>query len=330
YARFNYIAQPGDGVTNFMPDIGEYDKWAIKWGYTWFPENMSRKEIKRTLNKWIAKHDSSIYFWGINSLDPRSNTEDLGHDHMKASKLGIDNLKVIMDHLIEWTEEPYEDFSELQERYDAIIGQWRLYMGHVSSVIGGIYKNVRTYNEQGPVYTFVDEAEQREALDFLMEQCFETPEWMLNEDVLELINRDSSVDLIRRLQVGVLSNILDPQLIARLIEYNNRSNADTYTAYEMMDDLQNGIWNELDSYKPIDVYRRNLQRAYVEQMEHLMTEELPDIPARFKQFIGWTDVNVSQSDIRPMVRDELAALLGKIKRAQGRIGDRITEAHLKS
>src|SRR5699024_3409862 len=88
YARFNYIAQPGDGVTNFHPAIGEYDKWAIKWGYTWFPEDVSRKEIKRTLNKWIAKHDSAIYFWGINSLDPRSNTEDLGHDHMKASKLG--------------------------------------------------------------------------------------------------------------------------------------------------------------------------------------------------------------------------------------------------
>lgn len=330
YARFNYIAQPGDGVTNFMPDIGEYDKWAIKWGYTWFPSSMNSEEIERTLDKWIAEHDSAIYHWGVNALDPRSNTEDLGRNGVKASKLGIKNLKVIMDHLVEWTAQPYKDFSELEERYNAVISQYRRYLGHVSAVIGGVYEYDRTYSEQGPVYVFVDEAEQRDALNFLIEYSLETPKWLLDEDVLELINQDKVVDSMRELQVGVLNGLLDPQLIARFIEYNTRYDKDTFTAYELLDEVRNGVWSELDNYEPINVFRRNLQRAYVERMEYLMTEELPDIPERFKDFIGWTDVDVSQSDIRPIVRDQLEKLLDDVQQAQGRIDDRISEAHLNS
>lgn len=328
YARFNYIAQPGDGVTNYMPKIGKYDKWAIKWGYSWFPNDMSRSEIEQTLDKWIAAHDSTIYFWGINSTDPRSNTEDLGRNHVKASELGIANLKVIMDHLIEWTEEPYQEFDELQERYNAVISQWRRYMGHVTSVLGGVYVNVRTYSEDGPVYTFADEAKQRAALDFLIKYSFETPEWMLDEDVLKLINRDSSVERIRQLQAGTLNGLLNPQILARLIEYNARIDGDSYTAYEFMDQLQHGIWGELDSHEPIDVFRRNLQRAYLERMEYLMSNEMSDQLRQFARFI--TFVDVSQSDIRPIVRDELETLLDDVQRAQGRSNDRITEAHLQS
>ncbi len=326
YARFNYIAQPGDGVENFMPQIGEYDKWAIKWGYTWFPKSMSDEEIERTLDKWIAQHDSLIYHFGNDQIDPRSDTEELGHNSVKASKLGVSNLKVIVDHLVEWTARPYENFEELETMYETIIGQWNLYMGHVSDHIGGVYEYDRTYSGEGPVYVFVPEEIQRNSMNFLIDYAFETPEWLLDEDVLSLINQDEAVELMRQSQVNVLYDLLNAQLIGRLIEWNSRLEEDSYTAFEMLDQLRDGVWNELDTYEPIGVYRRNLQRAYLERMEYLMTEELPDFFARYDEY--FTNVDVSQSDIRPLVRDQLEILLDNVRQAQNNIDDRITEAHL--
>jgi len=332
YARFNYIAQPGDGVESFGPDIGEYDKWSVKWGYTWFPDSMSKEEKEAKLNEWTRERaDDPVYFYGAQSgskIDPRSQNEDLGNNAMKASELGIANLKRITSNLVEWTSRDGANFAELQELYDNVVGQWSRYMGHVTKNIGGVYENNKTYNQEGPVYTFVPQNTQEEAMEFLIDYGFTTPTWILNEDVLSRVNQSTVVDNIRSAQVNVLNGITDPQRIARLIEFDARYSEDTYDAFEMMDDLRNGIWSELDDNDDIDVYRRNLQRAYIERMEYLMTEELPDIPEAFKQYLGWTDVDVSQSDIRPIVRDQLQILLDDVQNTQNRVSDRATEAHL--
>ncbi|HEX6982908.1 MAG TPA: zinc-dependent metalloprotease [Balneolaceae bacterium] len=332
YARFNYIAQPGDGVTNFMPRIGEYDKWAVKWGYTWFPDSMSQDEIEATLNEWTRKRaDDPRYFYGRQSgskIDPRSQNEDLGSDAMKASELGIANLKRVTANLIDWTAREGAHYDELQELYRNVVGQWGRYMGHVTKNIGGVYENYKTYSQEGPVYTFAPEEIQQRAMDFLIDYAFTTPSWLLDNDILSRINQSTAVDNMRSAQVRVLRDLTDPQRLARLIEFNARYSEDTYTAFEMMDDLRNGIWNELDNNSSIGVHRRNLQRAYIERMEYLMTEELPDIPSRWKEFIGWTDVNVSQSDIRPIVRNQLELLLEDIQESMNRVDDRATQVHL--
>ncbi len=332
YARFNYIAQPGDGVENFHPAVGEYDKWAVKWGYTWFPEDMSKEEKEAKLNEWTRERaDNPLYFYGrqtSSKIDPRSQNEDLGNDAMKASELGIANLKRITSNLVEWTERDGANFAELQELYNNVVGQWNRYMGHVTKNVGGVYENHKTYNQEGPVYTFVPQETQQRAMDFLVDYGFMTPDWLLNDDVLSRINQSTVVDNMRSAQVRVLNDLTDPQRIARLIEFDARSSEDTYDAFEMMDDVRNGIWSELDSNSMIGVHRRNLQRAYLERMEYLMTEELPDIPEAFKDFIGWTDVNVSQSDIRPIVRNQLQILLDDVQNTQNRVQDRATGAHL--
>ncbi|NGP89355.1 zinc-dependent metalloprotease [Fodinibius halophilus] len=332
YARFNYIAQPGDGVESFGPDIGAYDKWSVKWGYSWFPEDMSKEEKEAKLNEWTRKRaDDPVYFYGRQSgskIDPRSQNEDLGNDAMKASELGIANLKRITANLVEWTKQDGEDFAELDELYGSVFNQWGRYMGHVTKNIGGVYENHKTYNQDGPVYEFVSEEKQQRAMDFLIDYGFHTPEWALNSDVLDRINQSTVVDNMRDAQVDVLNEVTDPQRIARLIEFDARSSEDTYDAFEMMDDLRHGIWSELDDNDAIDVYRRNLQRAYIERMEYLMTEELPSIPDAFKEFIGWTDVDVSQSDIRPIVRNQLDLLLADIQNTKRRVRDRATRVHL--
>jgi len=124
YARFNYIAQPGDGVTHFYPRIGEYDIWAIKWGYTWFPGKKSPKEERELLDVWTKeKAGNPLYYFGRQgtSIDPRLQSEDLGDDAMKASTYGIANLKHILPNVEEWTYQKGETYSDLQEIYTEVL-----------------------------------------------------------------------------------------------------------------------------------------------------------------------------------------------------------------
>jgi len=331
YARFNYIAQPGDGVENFFPRVGEYDKWAVKWGYTWFGD-MSLEEQKEQLHEWTKERaDDPVYFYGrqtSSKIDPRSQNEDLGDNSMKASTYGIANLQVITDNLIDWISEYGEDFSELDELYGQILGQWSRYMGHVTQNVGGVYENDKTFDQEGGVYEPTPKDLQKEAMDFLRTHAFSDPSWILNQDILSRVNQADFVDNFRGRQVSVLNNLIDPQRIARLIEYDNRLDEDVYTPYEFMDDVRGTIWTELDRNREISVYRRNLQRAYIERMEYLMTEELPNVPAAFRQFAGFTSIDVSQSDIRPIVREQLELLQRDINSSRNNVSDRATRIHL--
>lgn len=332
YARFNYIAQPGDGVTNFFPAVGKYDQWVAKWGYTWFPEDMSREERRKVLNSWVVERaDDPRYFYGRQSgskIDPRSQNEDLGNDAMKAGEYGIANLRRIVANLIDWTERDGANYSELDELYGQVLNQWYRYMGHVVRNVGGVYENHKTYDQQGAVYTPVPGEVQKSAMNFLIDYGFTTPTWLLDRDVLSRINQSTAIDDLRGVQENVLNSLLDPQRIARLIEFDARRDENTYNAFEMMDDIRNAIWNELRNNRTIDVHRRNLQRAYLERMEYLMTNELPSISRQFKSYMGWTDVDVSQSDIRPIVRDQLNILQQNVAQIKNRAANRATRVHL--
>lgn len=327
YARFNYVAQPGDGVTNFYPAVGPYDKWNAKWGYTWFPEDWSDERIEETLNEWVVERaDDPLYFYGAQTgskIDPRSQNEDLTNNAMEAGELGLANLQVITENLIEWTEREGENYEELEELYMNIIGQWNRYMGHVLSNVGGIYENHKTYDQEGVVYEAVPEATQREAMEFLQQHAFSSPTWAFNNEILDRVNQATAIESFRGAQAGVLSNLVNGRRIARLIEFERRSDEDTYTAYEMMDDVRNGIFSEVRAGENIDVHRRALQRAYVEEMQDLMTEELPG------SWWAGNSVNVSQSDIRANVRNQLNILNRDINNAIRAGGlDRPTRTHL--
>jgi hypothetical protein len=332
YARFNYIAQPEDGVKRFFPQIGEYDKWAIKWGYTYFPDADSPEEEEETLNEWVLSHAGDpVYFYGRqtgNQIDPRSQREDLSNDAMEASRLGIANLERILDHLEEWTYKENSFYGEMSEIYTSLVGQYNLYIGHVARNIGGMYETPKTYNQDGPVYSMVSEEKQRDAMAFMNEYVFQTPEWMIKPDVIRNFDGTGIAYNIRRSQANGLNIVLDMMRLARMIEAEAIHGDDTYTPIEMLDDVRGSVWTELDNGSTIDTYRRNLQRAYLERMEYMMTNELPDIPNAWKEYFGWTDVDVSQSDIRALVRDQLTTLDNEIDRAIRRTNNRATKAHL--
>lgn len=198
-------------------------------------------------------------------------------------------------------------------------------MGHVTPYVGGVYENDKTFDQEGAVYEPVEAYRQKEAMEFLAEYAFSDPTWANNGEIISRINQAEFIDNFRGLQVSVLNNLLDPSRIARLIEYQNRE-TDTYTPFEFLDDLRGTIFSNLGSRRTTSVYQRNLQRAYVERMEYLMTGELPSVSAQFRRFLGMTQVNVSQSDIRPMVREQLETLLRDIERSSS--SDRATQIHL--
>lgn len=333
YARFNYVAQPGDEVTNFLPRLGGYDKWAIKWGYQPIPEASSADAERPILNAWVMERaDDPVYYYGRQTgsrIDPRSQNEDLGDDAIKASNYGIANLQRIVPMLVDWTYREGEDYDDLDELYGNVVGQWNRYLGHVARNIGGVYETYKTYDQDGFVYEVVDADKQRAALAFLQEEGFSTPRWLLNDDVLRRIEHAGGMDRVRRIQVGVLNMVLDPQRLARMIEAEATLGDATYAPAEMMDDLRQGLWRELSGGDRVDPFRRNLQRGYLERMEFLMTEELEAPPARFREFFGFTPVDVSQSDIRAYARGELETLKRQVNAAIPRTTDRTTRLHLR-
>jgi len=331
YARFNYIAQPGDGVTNFLPRIGEYDKWSIRWGYRPVPEAPTTEGERPILNQWILERaDDPRYFYGRQSgsrIDPRAQNEDLGDDPAKAGAYGMANLKRIVPNLIGWTRENGKNYDDLSELYGQVVGQWNRYMGHAARNIGGVYETDKTYEQAGAVFTPTPKERQREAMAFLQKEAFMTPTWLLDEEVLRRIEHAGAMDRIRRIQVGLVNMILDPQRMARLIEAEAVMGDAAYGCSEMLTDLREGIWQEL-GHGGIDAYRRNLQRGYLDRLGYLMTAEVKPPQAAFRQFFGFTPVNVGQSDIHALVRGELTTLQRDVKRALNRTRDHMTRLHL--
>ncbi len=326
YARFNYVAQPEDEGVCFMPGIGPYDKWAIRWAYRPIPDAASAEDERATLDEWIRQHDEPLYhFGGGGNIDPTSLTEAIGDDAMRASEYGIANLRRIVPSLIEWTYQEREDYAELQELYGQVITQWSRYMGHVAANVGGVTRTRKTYGQEGPVYEFVPKATQQRAMRFFTEQAFATPTWMLDDDILSRIENVGAVERIRGRQVSVVNQLLNAGRLQRLIEAEARLGNEAYTLGEMLDDLRGAVWTELGTRRATDIFRRNLQRGYLEAMGRLMSNDPTPPAGPFSAFI--TPVDVSQSDIRPFVRGELETLKRDINRALSGNLDRATRLH---
>ncbi|MEM9687304.1 MAG: zinc-dependent metalloprotease, partial [Bacteroidota bacterium] len=324
YARFNYVAQPGDDGVSLMPDVGIYDKYSIKWGYKPILDKTAEEE-KLILDSWILEHEGNpMYRFGrqqFGVIDPSSQTEDLGDDAVKASTYGIANLKRIVPNLIAWTAEDGKNYDDLKAMYQQVLQQYSRYMGHVSGNIGGVYEYFKTYDQSGAVYIHVDKRNQERCMQFLQDELFATPNWLLDPAIFNKIEHDGNVERLRRTQERTLYSLLDFGKMARIIENEALNGNNAYSLTAMMRDLRNGIFSELNTGRSISIYRRNLQRSYVSRMEYLMTKEQTGNRNR-------TAVAVSQSDIRPVVRGELNALNRSINIAIRRTSDTRSRYHL--
>lgn len=329
YARFNYVAQPEDKGVELMPNVGPYDKHSIRWGYRPIL-NTSPEEEKKVLNEWILERSNNpMYRFGRQQrpvIDPSSQTEDLGDDAVKASNYGIANLQRILPRLIEWTYEDGKNYDDLATLYDQVFNQFNRYMGHVTSNIGGVYQYNKTYEQEGNVYTHVDKNRQKESLQFLHSQLFTTPYWMLNQQIISKIKAAGSVEKIRSMQVRTLNNLLSFDRLARVIENETLNGAQSYPLMTLLEDLTDGIWREVKKGKTPDTYRRNLQRAHIERLAYLLSEE-QKLSDNQRRYGGYTTIDVSQSDIRAAARAELNGLY-KMVNAKRKSAKGIAKAHL--
>ena len=331
YARFNYVAQPGDEGVALMPsqwntpNVGVYDIYSVKWGYKPILD-VSVEEEKSILKSWIMEKANDLkYRFGSAGIDPSSQTEDLGDDAVKASEYGIANLKRIMPKLMEWTTKDGETYNELGYMYGQVLGQFGRYMGHVSNNIGGIYQYYKTSDQDGAVYTHVKKSRQQNSMIFLHNQLFETPKWMINKEILNKIEFAGITNRIRSTQSRTLNSLLDFGKMARLIENEAINGKNAYSLIEMMTDLRKGIFNEVYKNKTIDVYRRNLQLAYLDRISYLMSNEQGSTPSWARNYV--TSVKVSQSDIRTVAANQLIELRKDLKKHKNK-SDKMTKMHL--
>ncbi len=329
YARNNYVAQPGDDV-QLMPKIGPWDYYIIKWGYGRVP-GTSRPEDERPYLDSLARLQDAqpwLRFGNPDGIDPRTQTEALGDDPVKATRFGLANIKRLMPMLLPAsTTNPLDDYDLLDDLYDRLIGQWGLEMNHVAVVVGGVYRHEKYPNQPGVIHTAVPRARQAEAVRFLIDNAFATPSYFLDPEVLRRIEPSGFVDRIRVRQNALLNTLFGDARLARLAEQGATQPAGTaYALADLFADVRRGVFTELAGNRTVDPYRRNLQQSFVDQMERLITTPLvTPVPPQLAAFPGFTPT-VRPADARALARLELQGLQTALRAA--RPTDRTTRAHV--
>ncbi|MDR3715761.1 MAG: zinc-dependent metalloprotease [Puia sp.] len=337
YSRFNYVAQPEDSISpaGIFPRIGDYDKWSIEWGYKPIFD-MDERQEKQTLNQWVEAHadDPRYRFMRQRTIptDPRAQAEDLGDNAMKAGEYGIRNLKRILPNLSKWTFRPGENFETLDELFEQVLSQLKKYMGHAAANIGGIYEDTKTADQPGEVFTPVPASLQRDAIAFLDKNAFETPVWLLDWQQWKKFNQDQVVEEIRSFQQGILNSLLDAGRLERMTETVAEYGKKSYGPDDLLDDLRKEIWSELLTRKPIDVYRRNLQKAFVEGLGGLVNGSQGGNGSiagsrRTGSAAGFTAVNSRVSDIISIAKGTLRTLRSQVAAIMPATTDRMTRYH---
>ena len=322
YARFNYVAQPEDKISpaGLYPRIGDYDLWAIEWGYRLLPEAKTPLAEVPLLNKVTVQKlkDNRLWFGTeTNPNDPRSQNEDLGDNAMLASEYGIKNLKVILNKLKDWTSADNEGYENLDNMYGQLTTQFGRYMGHVAKNIGGIEETPKTVEQKGVIYQRTPAATQKEAMDFLGKNLFNTPTWLLNQEVLDNTGTNA-MDVVYKIQNPVLTRLISSFTLSKLIAAEAADGQKAYKITDMFADLQGSVFSEVKEEKAIDVYKRNLQKNYVEKMVSLLKPtpvSTTPTAAAGRGALPQSLVSVSQSDVTSVVKAQLKDLNVMIKGA---------------
>ena len=313
YARFNYVAQPGDKVT-MMPIVSIYDTFSIEWGYKPVPEATSPEDEKRFLEPIVRRQDTNpmLRFGNPSSVDPTQLTEALGDNSVKASEYGMANLKTIMGYLVEASTTEGEDYSLLNEMYGQVVAQRLRYLNHVSAWVGGVYTHPKRAGQEGSVFTPIARDRQTEAMRFLVSEGFSTPDWLLRQDILALFEPSGVSARVQASQRSLLNNLIQDARLNRMAEMETLHPAtQVYKVTDMLSDMRNGVFSELNARNPrIDLYRRNLQRAYVDIMA-----------AR----LGSADIS---AETRSLIRGNLSDLASRLDAVTASTGDTATRYHL--
>lgn len=282
YARYNYVAQPGDGVTAVSPHIGPYDLFAIEYGYRWYglPTPEAEKEV---LYDFLNRHNGRLYKYSEaqdprSAVDPRAQNEDLGDDPVRSSELGIANLKRIVPEIIKWTTtgEKGQSYEEASRLYYAVITQWNNYLYHVMANIGGIYIENTTVGDGVKTYTYVEKEKQAASLDFLLKEVLCYPRWLFDTEISDytFLLRKNPTGVIEYAPSQILKNtqgyifwdLLSNERLMRMLENELKNGKKAFTVVEMMDKMHNSIFATTIKGGTPDVMERNLQKGFLDAL----------------------------------------------------------------
>ena len=331
YARFNYVAQPEDNISKvgLFPRIGDYDKWAIEWGYGFAQgkdEEAQKLSLSKKYNERLAANPRiwfGTYEYG-NFNDPRTQSEDLSDNAMKASEYGIKNLKRIMAKLPEYTKEEGDRYENLAQMYRQIAGQFNRYIGHVSRNIGGYYETTKSVEQTGDVYEVVPKATQKDAVAFLNAQVFSTPTWMMDNNILNKISTPLT-NQISSIQVNALNSLLSASRLSGMANMAVRSPG-AYNVDEFYADLKKGIFNEVATRTKISAERRTLQKAYVDRMLSILN---PAPASGITLSVGGaTGSDLSRTDVSSITRAHINQLRNELNAAAAAYTDNMSKYHL--
>lgn len=346
YARFNYVAQPEDNISQkgIFPRIGDYDDWAIEFGYKLlFDKNeYEEKPIMNALVKERLKNKRLLYLmqrapYNPNYPDPRAQNEDIGDNAMLAGEYGIKNLKRILPNLTTWLREEGENYDQIDEVYTEVRGQYMRYINHVLSNVGGVYETPRTQEQDGgDIFVPVPKAKQLEAMDFLKRQIFTTPTWLVDYNIQKQFNQDQVVDEVRNALDGFVGNLLHRGRFARFIDNTAMLANKTYMLEEYIADLRKNIYSEVYQKKSTDWYKRLFQKIFVERVSDLLANP-PTVafppglsdpkPRRTWSRFVFGQMDFSKSDVPSVLKACLRTLRNDIKLALLTATDNMTKFH---
>ena len=334
YARFNYVAQPEDKISQvgLFPRIGDYDNWAIEWGYKLLPQFKDADAEKAHLNSWVIGKlkDKRLWFGSeSNPDDPRSQSEQVGDDAMKGSMYGVKNLQRIVPNLMTWTKEANEDYTNLNQMYNGVVSQFSRYMGHVTKYVGGIMETPKKVEEDGGIYEIVSKAKQKEAVDFLQKNLFTTPTWLINNDIFSRTGTNPAVS-IGNVQDGMLNRMLSTRNLTKFLDAEAKLGKQAYQLTELLTDLKKGIWAEVAGRRSIDIYRRNLQKSYVNILSNIIKPSSGGSTTGgggFQITIG-PSISIDKTDIKSVVKAHLQQLRAEARVAATIITDEMSRYHL--
>lgn len=337
YSRFNYVAQPEDGIAinDLIPRIGPYDKYAIMWGYKPIPGATTSDAELPTLERWSQMQDTVPWYrFSANNAFGAFGTqsEAVGDaDPVKSTALGFKNIERTMGYIVGAAQRPGEDNSDLEEIYNRTVGQWATEANHVATMVGGGTVQYKSGSQSGPVYVAISKAKQAEAVKFINDNVFKTPSYLIRPDIAARIEAGGMMNRINNAQARILGSLLNDGRFNRLLEgealASNKNSV--YTLSGLLDDLRRGVWSEIYAGTSIDAFRRELQNDYLTQMDRKVNPPAPN-PAQVAQAqqFGITIERLSE-DAQSQARGSLVTLRNDLRRAAAR-GDRATQMHIQN
>ena len=313
YARYNYVAQPGDKNIRFIRQLGPYDHYSINWGYRVIPNIKKPSDETKTLDKWISdKGNDPVYKFGIQrrrGFDPESQTEGIGNNQVKASTYGVNNLKIVAKNLKSWTSDQTNNYDDLSELHKELLGVFNRYSGHVTGIIGGVIENNKKPEQEGYIYKNSSKLAQKDAMKWLQNNVFNNVEWLISNEIIKNINPSGHTESILKIQNRQLYSLLNTQRLKRMMDAEI-TEKDFYSTINMFKDLRNGIFSELEKAANVSIFRRNIQKSFIERMSVLIHND-----------------EIKNFDLFSVIRGELIVLKKQLTNVNNKNINLITKYH---